>query len=87
MVKTPSNVSTVHEDFSGIVNFEIVPKELLYDWVVVPVLGVSDSEDLIVMEVQDDVSDKVNELESIEDEEKIDDELLVPPGEDENSID
>ena len=43
MVKTPSNVSTVHEDFSGIVNFEIVPKEVLYDWVVVPVLGVSDS--------------------------------------------
>ena len=39
------------------------------------------------MEVQDDVSDKKNELESTEDEEKVDDELLVPPGEDENSID
>ena len=44
MVKTPSNVARVHRDFSGVVNFEIVPKEMLYDWVVVPVLGMTGSE-------------------------------------------
>ena len=48
MVKIPSNVATVHKDFAGIVNFEIIPKEILYDWVAVPIIGVSSSEELFI---------------------------------------
>lgn len=42
-VKTPSNVSTVHEGFSSIVNFEVLPKEIVYDWIVVPLFDYTNS--------------------------------------------
>ena len=91
MVKTPSNVSTMHKDFASIVNFEIIPKEALYDWVVVPVLGVSSSEELFMQEVQDDVSDLSSALGDPAYANQIgndgSDESFVPPSEEETSID
>jgi len=51
MVKTPSNVATMHKNFAGVVNFEILPKKILYDWIIVPILGVNNSEELFVNEV------------------------------------
>ena len=91
MVKTPSNVSTMHKDFASIVNFEIIPKEALYDWVVVPVLGVSSAEELYMQEVQDDVSDLSLLLgDAANSDQQSDDgldESYVPPSEEENSID
>ena len=91
MVKTPSNVSTMHKDFASIVNFEIIPKEALYDWVVVPVLGVSNAEELYMQEVQDDVSDLSLVLgDAANSDQQSDDgldESYVPPSEEENSID
>ena len=51
-IKTPSNVEQIHEGFDEIVNFEIVSKEELYDWIVVPILSFTSSEDLFLEEVQ-----------------------------------
>ena len=51
-IKTPSNVETIHSDFDEIVNFEIVSKEELYDWIIVPILSFTNSKDLFLEEVQ-----------------------------------
>lgn len=41
----------MHKDFAGIVNFEIIPKDKLYDWIVVPMFNVTSSNELIIQEV------------------------------------
>ena len=51
-IKTPSNVEAIHKDFDEIVNFEIISKEELYDWIVVPFLDFTDSEELFIKKVQ-----------------------------------
>ena len=44
MVNYPSNISTIIETFDGIVNFEIIPKDFLYDEIAVPVFGLESSD-------------------------------------------
>jgi len=50
-VKIPANVETIHSSFDEIVNFEIIPKEFLYDSIIVPILGYTASDDLLLKEV------------------------------------
>ena len=50
-IKTPSNVETIHSGFDEIINFEIVSKEELYDWIIVPILHFTDSNGLYLNEV------------------------------------
>ena len=51
-IKTPSNIQTIHASFDEIVNFEIVSKEELYDWIVVPLLDFTGSRQMFIEEVQ-----------------------------------
>ena len=43
-INAPSNVIFLNEEINKIANFEIVKKEQLYDWVVVPVFDTKTSE-------------------------------------------
>ena len=40
MVNFPGNTSTIVETLDSIINFEIIPKEKIYDATAVPLLGV-----------------------------------------------
>ncbi len=44
-INTPSNVIFLNEQINKISNFEIVKKEQLYDWIVVPVFNTKTSEE------------------------------------------
>lgn len=50
-MKTPANIVAVHNRFDEIVNYQIVPKKKLYDWIVVPIFGFTNSDELFVQEV------------------------------------
>lgn len=43
-INTPSNVLFLNEEINKISNFQIVKKEQLYDWVIVPIFDTSTSE-------------------------------------------
>lgn len=45
MVKFPSNVTLMYEQFVDVINFQILPKEDIYDTIVVPVLGSETAEE------------------------------------------
>ena len=51
-VKTPANLETVHKSFDEIVNFKIVSKELIYDYIIVPILGFDSSDQLYAKAVE-----------------------------------
>ena len=51
-IKIPANINEVHSRFDELVNFQIVSKEQLYDWLVVPLFGFVGSDDLLLQEVQ-----------------------------------
>ena len=61
-VKTPANVDSIHKSFDKIVNFQIVSKEDLYDWIAVPLFGLTDSGDLFLDDFEFDDSDQVQML-------------------------
>ena len=42
-INTPSNVIAMNTRFNEISNFKVVEKEKLYDWIIVPIFGTSDS--------------------------------------------
>ena len=45
-VKIPSNLDNIHSTFDEMINFEIVNKEQLYDWTIVPMFESDNSDDL-----------------------------------------
>ena len=45
MVKFPANVTIVQDQFEKIINFEVVPKEFLYNAIIVPLFGVKTAEE------------------------------------------
>ena len=51
-VKTPANLETVHKSFDEIVNFKIISKELIYDYIIVPILGFDSSDQLYAKAVE-----------------------------------
>jgi len=51
-VKTPANLETVHKSFDEIVNFKIIRKELIYDYIIVPMLGFDSSDSLYAKAVE-----------------------------------
>lgn len=61
-IKTPSNVDSVHQSFDEIVNFEVVSKENLYDWLLVPLFDLTNSEDLFLEDVDFDEGEDVKFL-------------------------
>ncbi len=59
-INTPSNVLFLNDEISKISNFEIVKKEQVYDWVVVPIFGTKTSEEKmieagVIVQASDDV--------------------------------
>jgi len=44
-INTPSNVLFLNEEINKISNFQIIKKEQLYDWVIVPIFNTSTSEE------------------------------------------
>ena len=83
-VKSPSNVVEVHQSFDDIVNFEIVTKEELYDWIIVPLFGFESSEELLLAEVES----RQSSTELLSGEIFIDDDLKIgEAGEEEATID
>ena len=83
-IKTPSNVEAIHTNFDDIVNFEIVSKEELYDWIIVPLLSFTGSDDLFLEEVQ--TEGDIN-IELINIEEGLDLAEGIQVGDDEASVD
>ena len=44
LVNFPGNSTTIIESLDNIINFELIPKEDIYDAIAVPLLGVESSE-------------------------------------------
>ena len=57
-IKTPANIEAIHSSFDEIINFEIFPKEFLYDNIVVPLVGFTNSEELFLDEVQTEIENE-----------------------------